>query len=134
MPRKHTIWLLDNTAYRPIHPYPHDPQPWQAEFVACFFSTDRKDVGKFVANIADQIGLNGNAGGDTKILERIAERIQPFINGIAPARTVVVRIPRATGQPSFRVLGPSNANGISNQIVLTGGGEQADGTTIEITR
>jgi hypothetical protein len=40
-PKDHKIWLLDNVAYRPIRPQTHDPQPWQAEFVACFFHTGR---------------------------------------------------------------------------------------------
>jgi phosphatidate phosphatase APP1 len=37
------------------------------------------------------------------------------------------------GQPHIRTLGPSNANGISSQIVLTGGGEAANGTAVKIT-
>ena len=40
-PKDHKVWLLDNIAYRPIRPQIHDPQPWQAEFVACFFHTGR---------------------------------------------------------------------------------------------
>lgn len=40
-PKDHKVWLLDNIAYRPIHSQAHDPQPWQAEFLACFFHTGR---------------------------------------------------------------------------------------------
>jgi hypothetical protein len=40
-PKDHKVWLLDNIAYRPIRPQTHDPQAWQAEFVACFFHTGR---------------------------------------------------------------------------------------------
>jgi hypothetical protein len=40
-PKDHKVWLLDNIAYRPIHSQTRDPQPWQAEFVACFFRTGR---------------------------------------------------------------------------------------------
>jgi hypothetical protein len=40
-PNDHKVWVLDNTAFRPMRPQTHDPQPWQAEFVACFFHTGR---------------------------------------------------------------------------------------------
>src|SRR4051794_7964034 len=40
-PKDHKVWLLDNIAYRPIDSHTHDPKPWQAEFVACFFRTGR---------------------------------------------------------------------------------------------
>lgn len=73
-PEENRIWLLDNVAYRPNHPYPHDPQPWQAEFVACFFQKGRKDIGKFVGSIADQIGLDGTVGDNQDARHRIEER------------------------------------------------------------
>jgi hypothetical protein len=73
-PKDNKVWLLDNTAYRLICSSPHDPQPWQAEFVTCFFRTGRKEVGGFVANIADQIGLDGKMGADEESRKRIAER------------------------------------------------------------
>jgi len=73
-PKDDKVWLLDNTAYRPVSSYPDDPQPWQAEFVAAFFHNGRQDVGKFVANIADQIGLDGQLGGDEEAEKRIEER------------------------------------------------------------
>lgn len=132
---KHTVWLLDNTAYRPIHPYPHRPQPWQAEFVACFFIKGRKNSGKYVASIADQIGLDGEKGSnqDAEVRRRIAERLQPFLNAIAPARTITISIPCPSGEAHNRILGPSNRNGISSQVVLTGGGDHANGTTITPT-
>lgn len=59
--------------------------------------------------------------------------VQPFIDAIAPATSVDVSIPVPNGQPHIRTLGPSNANGISSQIVLTGGGDAADGTVIKTT-
>jgi hypothetical protein len=73
-PKDNKVWLFDNTAYRPKHSYPHDPPPWQAEFVTSFFHTGRQDVGKFVTNIADQIGLDGKAGADEESKKRIEER------------------------------------------------------------
>ena len=129
-PKDITVWLLDNVAYRPVHPYTHDPQPWQAEFVACYFYKGRKDTGKFVSSIADQIGLDGRIGADQEAKERIAQRVQPFIDAIAPARSVEIQIPCRTGETHTRTLGPSNSNGISAQTILTGGGVEADGTTI----
>ena len=132
-PEKHRILLLDNVAYRPVHPYPHDPQPWQAEFVAAYFDQGRNDVGDVVSSIADTIGLDGNIGADQEAKARIAERIQPFIDSIAPAKTVEITIPQATGEPLKKLLGPSNANGISSQIELTGGNNKSDGTNIKYT-
>jgi hypothetical protein len=41
-------------------------------------NTFRKDIGKFVSNIADQIGLDGRVGGDLKAKKRIEERKYNF--------------------------------------------------------
>ena len=38
----------------------------------------RKDIGKFVSNIADQIGLDGRVGGDLEAKKRIEERKYNF--------------------------------------------------------
>lgn len=73
-PKDNKVWLLDNTAYRPIHSYPQNPLPWQAEFVACFFHTGRKEIGEVVAKIAEQIGLDDKAGADPEARKRIEER------------------------------------------------------------
>jgi Uncharacterized conserved protein (DUF2183) len=132
-PEKNSVLLLDNVAYRPVHPYPHDPQPWQAEFVAAYFDQGRKDVGDIVSTIADIIGLDGNIGVDEEAKARIAERIQPFIDSIAPAKNVEITIPQTTGEPLKKLLGPSNANGISSQVVLTGGNDKSDGINIKYT-
>lgn len=130
-PEKNKIFLLNNVAYRPVHSYPHEPQPWQAEFVGAFFYKGRKDIGDVVGAVADTIGLDGKAGADQEARARIADRIQPFIDSIAPARTVEITIPQATDGPLKKVLGPSNANGISSQTELTGGTDDVDGTIIE---
>lgn len=37
-------------------------------------NTVRKDIGKFVSNIADQIGLDGRVGGDLEARKRIEKR------------------------------------------------------------
>ena len=131
-PDENIVWLLDNTAYRPEHPYPHDPQPWQAEFVACFFMKGRKELTKIVSNIADQIGLDGQAGNNEEVRKRIAERVEPLIHAIAPARTIQIRIPAPAGEGTVQTLGPSNSNGISSQVVLTGGSEKSNGTIVKV--
>lgn len=131
IPDKNKILIFDNVAYRPVHPYQHDPQPWQAEFVAAFFYGGREDVASIVSTIADTIGLDGNMGSDEEAKARIAERIQPFIDQIAPAKTVEITIPQTSGKPIKRLLGPSNASGVSSQTELTGGNEKADGTDIQ---
>jgi hypothetical protein len=121
-PNVNAVWLMDNTAFRPVHIYPHKPQPFQAEFVACFFvKSSRQDIGKFIASIADQIGLDGSLGPDQDAATRrtIAERVQPFIDEIAPARTLDITIPNASS-PLPLTLGPSESNGISSQIFNTG--------------
>lgn len=132
-PGKNIVFILDNIAYRPVHPNAHEPQPWEAEFVAAFFHHGWKDVGDVVSSIADIIGLDGNMGSDQEARARIAERIQPFIDQIAPARTLDIMIPQPVGGPVRRVLGPSNANGISSQTELVGGDANSAGTIIDIT-
>ncbi|KIW89383.1 uncharacterized protein Z519_10237 [Cladophialophora bantiana CBS 173.52] len=134
-PKGNIVWLLDNTAYRPIKPGRDAAQPWQSEFVACFFREGRKDLTKYVSAIADMVGLDGKAGSDDAARQRIAERIKPFVMAVAPARTIQIKIPcpGATGIPHKRVLGPSNPNGISSQTLLTGGADDADGKTVVCT-
>lgn len=132
-PDKNIVTLLDTIAYRPVHPYPHSPQPWQAEFVAAIFYKGRKDVGDIVSTIADTIGLDGDVGSNEEAKARIAERIQPFIDEIAPAKSVEIAIPQTTGAPMKKMLGPSNANGITSQTELTGGNDNSDGTNIAFT-
>lgn len=41
-------------------------------------NTVRKDIGKFVSNIADQIGLDGRVGGDLEAKKRIEKRKYNF--------------------------------------------------------
>lgn len=127
------MWLFDNTAYRPVKPGKDVPQPWEAEFVACFFHKGRKDISKKVKVIAEVLGLNGQS--DEAARKRIEERLRPFIMAIAPARTLEITIPcpNTSGTPHKRLLGPSNNNGISSQSLLTGGSDDAYGKTIVCT-
>lgn len=138
-PMEHIVWLFDCTAYRPVHSYPHDPQPWQAEFVASYFKQGRNEAGRVVSNIADLIGIDGQVGkGSTATRKTIEERVEPFIHAIAAARTVDVTLPirvQDGGQAHSHVLslGPSDNNGISSQVFLTGGDDSFNGQTITVT-
>ena len=113
-PSTEVVWLLDNTAYRPIHIYSHRPQPFQAYFIAAYFKKNTgKDLSKAVANIADNIGL-GDGEERTDAEKTIAQRLQPFADTIAPARFVDVTLPGGKVQK----LGPSGRSAVSEQLVV----------------
>ncbi|KAI1625498.1 hypothetical protein EDD37DRAFT_389930 [Exophiala viscosa] len=134
-PKKYLVWLLDNTAYRPVKLGKDTVQPWEAEFVACFFRFGRWDLTDYVSNIADLIGLDDKLGSDPEARRRIEERLKPFVMAVAPARTIVIQVPRLTPGDSPRKihLGPSTRNGISSQVMPTGGSDSADGKTVVCT-
>jgi len=113
-PKDECVWLLDCTAYRPIHVYPHSSEPFQAEVMAAFFKKDSgKDMSEAVANIADKIG-SGSQGENKEEAERtIAQRLQPLADTIAPARSVDVKFPDG----SMRRLGPGGRSAISKQTI-----------------
>ncbi|KAL9131702.1 MAG: hypothetical protein Q9217_000443 [Psora testacea] len=127
-PRTESVWLLDNTAYRPVHPYPHKPQPFQAEFVAAYFQKNTgKDISKAVADIADKIGLKAQGGDEKEGERRIAERLQHFMDTIAPARLVTIEFPNGRK----RKLGPGGRSAVSMETIV-GLGEHKDGESIKI--
>ena len=127
-PKEEVVWLLDNTAYRPIHPYPHKPQPFQAEYIAAYFQKNTgKDVTKAVADIAEKVGLKKQGGNEKETEARIAERLQPFVDQIAPARSVRIEFPDGR----IEKLGPGGRSAVSNQNVVALK-EQKDGSTMEI--
>ncbi|KAK2773450.1 hypothetical protein FQN52_004552 [Onygenales sp. PD_12] len=132
-PQHHRVWLLDNTAYRPVDGRFSKNQPWQVEIVACIFvKRGREEVGKFVATVADAIGLDGEVGlDDQKTRDRMAERVQPFVDHIAPAHSISLDIPVARNVMIKRKLNPSDRNGIISQIVRIGGSEIPNGTVIQ---
>lgn len=132
-PDTNEVWLLDNTAYRPIDKNTGQLGPWQAEFVAAFFIKGRADINSAVANIADTIGLDGSLGPDDEVRKTIEQRLMPFVQAIAPARTVDVAIPAPGGASHTRTLGPSDGNGISSQTLLTGGRDDSDGKNVSCT-
>jgi hypothetical protein len=128
-PETNEVWLFDNTAYRPVGKN-GQLGPWQAEFVAAFFIKGRADINTAVSKLIDTIGLDGEIGGDPQVQARIAERLLPFVQAIAPARTLDITIPPPSGSPFTRTLGPSDGNGIAAQTLLTGGQDSAAGQTV----
>ena len=122
---------VDNTAHLPASQN-GTTESWEAEFVACFFSKGRKDITDAVSSIADVVGLDGTAGSDEVIRKRIEQRIRPFVQAVAPARTIDISVPCPDhqGAPESLLLGPSDGNGISSQVFSTGG-KDADGKTVE---
>ena len=127
-PDTEEVWILDNTAYRPVHAYPHSEQPWQAEYVVAYFKKNAgKDVSDAVANIADKCGLGSHGEDREKSEKTISERLQLFVATIAPARTVNVRLPGV----GTKKLGPGGRSAVSEQIV-TGLGEHKDGDRVSV--
>ena len=119
------VWLLDSTAYRPVHVYPHKPQPWQAEFVAAFFLRNSgKDISRWVADIADKIGIADDRPNAEAI---IAKRLQPLVDTIKPARFATVCFPNGAVQK----LGPGGRDAISSGTFLVPG-DNRDGDAIEV--
>ena len=116
-PETEEVWLLDNTAYRPDSTDSQAPQPFQAEFVAAYFKKNTgADVSKAVAEIADKIGLGKDDGLDAESAKKtIAERLLPFVQTIAPARSVDIKLPSETVQS----LGPGGRSAVSEQVVST---------------
>lgn len=135
-PHTNTVWLLDNTAYQ-LAPepgeaeQPNQPPSWHAEFVACILETEgRKDVGKLVASIADHIGLDGETGiADEATHQRIADRIQPFLDNVSPGRTVTLQLDIAGEEQTYE-LGPADRSGIISQTIELGAPSIPDGTVI----
>ena len=129
-PATECVWLLDNTAYRPIHPYRHATQPWQASFTAAYFKTNSgKDVSKVVADIADKIGLKKGNGEEREQGEKtIAERLQPFMDTVAPARKIDIKLPDG----AVHTLGPGGRSAVSREVVVMKS-THSDGSTAQIS-
>ncbi|KAL8824193.1 MAG: hypothetical protein Q9170_008230 [Blastenia crenularia] len=128
-PKTESVWLLDTTAYRPVHPYPHSQQPWQAEFRAAFFKKGTgRDVSKVVADIADKVGLKEGDGEERERGEKtIAERLQPFVDIVAPARWVEVKLPDGKVQK----LGPGGRSATVQQTVALDS-QHKEGDIVEV--
>ena len=114
-PATEAVWLFDNTAYRPVHIYPHAPQPYQAQFIAAYFKKKTgRDVSKAVADIASKIGLGENGEDKAAVEKKIANRLLPFMETIAPARSVEVKFPKG----DVKTLGPGDQSGLSDQTIV----------------
>lgn len=135
-PGQNIVWLLDNTAYQSMpdaDKAPYQGQSWHVEVVACVFlanSRSRKDVGKFVAALADLIGLDGRTGFDTETRHRIEHKLQPFLDHIAPGRLLTLDVPLPSGRLEAYNIGPTDVNGISSQVLSIGRHNVDDGTAI----
>ncbi|KAF7164240.1 hypothetical protein CNMCM6106_000821 [Aspergillus hiratsukae] len=134
-PRQHTVWLFDNTAYQRVIPKAlgQGRPAWYVEVVACVFEKDsRRDISKFVATVADLIGLDGEIGSDRETRHQIARRLRPFLYQPAPAHTMVIEIPLSDDSIQLRQIGPTDSNGIISQTVNLNLGSRhlADGSRI----
>ena len=130
--KEDAVWLLDNTAYRPVsaHLLRHrrDAQPWRADYIVAYFKRNTGvNVSGIVADIADKIGL-GEQGEDRASGEkRIEERLQPFMQTIQPARSLDVNIPGV----GVKRLGPGGSGAMSSTTV-SGLGGLKDGDTMTV--
>lgn len=124
---RNEVWILDNTGYKTS-----DTSEWQAEVVACFFQEGNGDIAQAVAAIADTVGIDGEVGPHEEKRKLIAERLRPFVDAIAPARTLPIVIKPGEGTLISRKLGPSNISGVSIDFIEVGSNNQADGTVNKI--
>nr|POE93291.1 hypothetical protein CFP56_19303 [Quercus suber] len=138
-PAFHSVWLLDNTAFRTPAPNDHRPdlaeladanhthavivpesvgsrEPtksgsgWEVEYVACYFI---KNSGKNIASVQAKIIHALDIGDDDLATKkRITTRLQPFVDTVLPKRTVRISIAGREEQ----TLGPSSWSGISSGL------------------
>ena len=137
-PALHTVWIMDNTAFKTPQPGDNRPdleelkdpnatapakvgasgqmQPvragsgWEVEFVACYFiKNSGRDVSRAVAVLAEVLNIDQD---DVATRSRIVERLQPFINTVLPNSTVRISIDGKEQQ----TLGPSSHAGISSAL------------------
>lgn len=115
-PGHHVVWLFDNIAYQPIH-RSRQWQTWEAEIVACVFGRERRNIGQYVARIADFVGLDGAFGEDPIVRDRIIQRLRSLLYVVAPSRTLQIDMPLHDGRVRRYHLGPTNENGVITQTV-----------------
>ena len=127
-PADDCVWLLDNTAYRPVQTGFTETGLWEVEFVAAYFAAHSgKDVSEWVAAIADRIGLGSQGESRAEGEATIAKRLEPFVRTIRPARFVHIKFPDGETQK----LGPGGRNAISSQIIGTTG-HHREGEAVEV--
>jgi phosphatidate phosphatase APP1 len=119
-PKKHTVWLFDNTAYRA----PGLKDQWKSETIAAYFAKDSgDDVSDTVAKLSEVLGI----AKDDDTRQRIAQRLQPFLDCVLPAHYVRLQMDDQTIK-----LGPSSSEGISSDII-TFKSKQKEGATVTPT-
>jgi len=115
----HSVWLLDNTAWRPS-----EKESWCANFTAAYFIKDSgEDDSRIVATVAGSLSLADNE----EAKKIIAERVQPFLDAILPGRYVNISL--GDGKKDIRKLSASNLNGVSRDVIQIPGSFK-DGATI----
>jgi phosphatidate phosphatase APP1 len=120
--KDNTVWLMDNTAW------PGRYGTWKVEEVVAYFEKDSgDDSSEAVATLSEILGLaHGDAARDT-----VAQRLQPFLDCVVPARTVTLDI-----GSQKKKLGPSNSDGISSDEVTISGkfsaGEAVEPKLVEL--
>ncbi|CRG85309.1 hypothetical protein PISL3812_02408 [Talaromyces islandicus] len=128
------VWLFDNVAYQQASPASSgEPQQWQVEVVACAFVRGHKDISKYIASVADFIGLDGKQGNNSEIQKRIEHRLRPLLYSVAPSLTMAIKIPSSSHkncQVHNHGLGPTNSDGILSQTVSTPHRFTADRVTL----
>lgn len=124
---KNEVWILDSTGYKTS-----EASTWRAEVTACFFQNGRGDITKAAASIADRIGLDGEAGTQQQRQALIRERLRPFVDAIAPARTLPIVIEPQGARVIKNSLGPSNTSGISSETIEVGSHDQGNGAANKI--
>lgn len=103
-PRLHTMWLLDNTAYRT-----NKADEWSVEVVAAWFVKGSGQEGsEAVSKISEILGL----APDDEARKRVAERMLPFLEAVLPAHTAQYEIDNQTYK-----LGPSSSDGVTSDVI-----------------
>ncbi|KAI9734019.1 MAG: hypothetical protein M1834_002676 [Cirrosporium novae-zelandiae] len=108
-PSRDTIWLFDSIAFQDIS------GAWKAEVTAAYFYKDSgQEVTNTAADIALDIGLHdfGDEQSREETRNTMTERLQLFLDIIAPSTTVNIDFPNGSQQ-----LQPAGSNGISCQVL-----------------
>lgn len=114
---QHVVWIFDNIAYKPLR-RSDQGQAWQVEIVACVFGRERRTVGRYVAKIADFIGIDGRFGEDPIVQRRIIQRLQSLLYVVAPNRSLSIDMPLPGGTAWRRFhLGPTDRDGVLRQTI-----------------
>lgn len=107
--RGDTIWVLDNTAFRPSR-----LGSWQAEFVAAVFeSDDDSKVVDLVSGLAKVLGV----ADDAEEKRTMQKRLMPFVWDIRIGKTININ---QEGSRKQLKLGPTRLNGVLSQVIKVG--------------